>query len=75
MTTIHVDTRTFHLRLPALVLGRMGTSLVVQVTERIELRVERRASRRHEQRERRARLEAERERHRTNGLTHRMGTL
>lgn len=42
MTTIAVDTRTFRLRLPVLWLGRVRGSLVVRVTEQVELHVERR---------------------------------
>ena len=44
MTTIAVDARTFRLRLPVLWLGRVRGSLVVRVTEQVELHVERRAS-------------------------------
>jgi len=42
MTTIAVDTRTFRLRVPVLWLGRVRGSLVVRVTEQVELHVERR---------------------------------
>ena len=75
MTTIHVDTRTFHLRLPALVLGRLGTSIVLQVTEQVELRVERRTPRAATRRARHARVEAELDAHRTSALAHRLGGL
>lgn len=43
MTTIAVDVRTFRLRFPVLRLGRARGSVVVRVTEQIELRVERHA--------------------------------
>lgn len=75
MTTIRVDTRTFQLRLPAIVVGRLGTSLVVQVTEQIELRVERRAPRRRARRAHLAQYQAELDEHRTRGLAQRLGTL
>lgn len=42
MTTIAVDARTFRLRLPVLWLGRVRGSVVVRVSEQIELHVERR---------------------------------
>lgn len=74
MTTIHLETRTFRLRLPALVVGRrIGTSLVVQVTERVELRLERRVSRGAERRAAYARYQARLDEHRTRALAHRTG--
>lgn len=42
MTTIAVDARTFRLRMPVLWLGRVRGSVVVRVTEQVELHVERR---------------------------------
>ena len=42
MTTIAVDTRTFRLRLPVLWLGHVRGSVVVRITEQVELHVERR---------------------------------
>lgn len=39
MTTITIDTRTVRLRLPVLRLGRLRGSLVLSVTEHVELRV------------------------------------
>lgn len=42
MTTIAVDTRTFRLRFPVLWLGRVRGSVVVRLTEQVELHVERR---------------------------------
>lgn len=40
MTTITLDTRTIRLRVPVLRLGRLRGSLVLQITEHVELRVE-----------------------------------
>ncbi len=42
MTTIAVDARTFRLRMPVLWLGHVRGSLVVRITEQVELHVERR---------------------------------
>lgn len=41
LTTVPLDDRTFRLRLPVLRLGRVRASVVVHVTERIELRLDR----------------------------------
>lgn len=43
MTTIAVDARTFRLRVPVLWLGRVRGSVIVHLTEQVELHVERRA--------------------------------
>lgn len=79
MTTIHVDTRTFHLRLPALVLGRLGTAIVLQVTEQVELRVERRPPRRTGRDASRRALDAqvasELDAHRSHAVAQRLGGL
>lgn len=75
MTTIHVDTRTFRLRLPALVLGRLGTAVVLQVTEQVELRVERRAPRRAARHALHAQVERDLEAHRTRAVGQRLGGL
>ena len=40
MTTVTVDTRSFRFRLPVLRLGRLRGSVVVHVTEHLELRIE-----------------------------------
>jgi len=75
MTTIHLETRTFHVRLPAIVLGRLGTSLVVQITEQVELRLERRTPRRAARRAAHARYQAGLDERRTQGLANRLGSL
>jgi hypothetical protein len=40
MTTVTIDTRSFSLRVPVLRLGRLRGSVVVHVTERVELRLD-----------------------------------
>lgn len=74
MTTITVDTRSFRLRLPVLRLGRLRGSIVVQVTEHLELRIEQHRRRRRSERRLRSTAEAiERvESHRTAALGHRL---
>ena len=75
MTTIAVDARTFHLRVPVLWLGRVRGSLVVRVTEQIELHVERHDGRRRTPRSAafaRAQAVARVEASRTAALAHRL---
>lgn len=73
MTTVTVDTRTFRFRLPVLRLGRLRGSVVVQVTEHLELRIEQHRHRRRSERSRWATDEAieQFEAHRTAALAHR----
>lgn len=82
MTTITIDDRTLRLRVPVLRLGRIRGSVVLQITERVELRIEERRHRTAEAAAARARTAragasaVERaDAHRTAALAHRLPAI
>lgn len=73
MTTIHPDTRTTLLRLPVLSLGRFRGSLVLELTERVELQLERGLRQAQARRRRVAHAMDHADEHRTRALSSRLG--